>query len=288
MVELLLAGHAPQAVRGGGPTGTRGSGSWRSEPGHARRLARRTGQVWRREGWLGAVPLVPGTYPPRPSLTGYHVYGAGRWQCSARRHPGARWPRQGTGEATAGMTTTRGVGGRRLPCPPGTCLKVLARCSAGRQRRLRRLAAEAGPRPAGLCVRRAPGAGLRSGRLRAPRHDLRKDWAEKTSTDLARRFDVIRVEDLRIKQDDPISAKGTLRAAWAQRPPEGRAQQGDPAIRAGACWCAAWSTRPAGRVENINPAFTSQRCSACRQVDREVAREPSRLQVHRLRFRLQR
>ncbi len=35
------------------------------------------------------------------------------------------------------------------------------------------------------------------GRLRARESDRRKDWAEKASTDIARRFDLIRVEDLR-------------------------------------------------------------------------------------------
>jgi hypothetical protein len=34
--------------------------------------------------------------------------------------------------------------------------------------------------------------------MRARETDRRKDWAEKTSTDLARRFDVIRVEDPKI------------------------------------------------------------------------------------------
>ena len=36
-------------------------------------------------------------------------------------------------------------------------------------------------------------------RLRARETDRRKDWAEKVSTDLARRFDVICVEDLNIR-----------------------------------------------------------------------------------------
>ena len=39
----------------------------------------------------------------------------------------------------------------------------------------------------------------------------RKDWTEKTSTDLARRFDVIRVEDLNIR-GMTRSAKGTREA----------------------------------------------------------------------------
>ena len=45
-------------------------------------------------------------------------------------------------------------------------------------------------------------------RLRARETDRRKDWAEKVSTDIARRFDVIRVEDLRIR-NMTRSAKGT-------------------------------------------------------------------------------
>ena len=45
-------------------------------------------------------------------------------------------------------------------------------------------------------------------RLRARETDRRKDWAEKTSTDIARRFDVIRVEDLKI-QNMTRSARGT-------------------------------------------------------------------------------
>ena len=36
-------------------------------------------------------------------------------------------------------------------------------------------------------------------RLRAREADARKDWAEKASTGIARRFDLIRVEDLRIR-----------------------------------------------------------------------------------------
>ena len=36
-------------------------------------------------------------------------------------------------------------------------------------------------------------------RLKARERDRRKDWVEKTSTDLARRFDVIRVEDLDVR-----------------------------------------------------------------------------------------
>ncbi|HWM98240.1 MAG TPA: transposase [Streptosporangiaceae bacterium] len=46
-------------------------------------------------------------------------------------------------------------------------------------------------------------------RLKARQSDRRKDWAEKTSTDIAGRFDVIRVEDLQVK-NMTRSAKGTV------------------------------------------------------------------------------
>ena len=45
-------------------------------------------------------------------------------------------------------------------------------------------------------------------RLQARETDRRKDWAEKVSTDIARRFDVIRVEDLPIG-NMTRSARGT-------------------------------------------------------------------------------
>jgi len=104
-------------------------------------------------------------------------------------------------------------------------------------------------------------------RLRARETDRRKDWAEKTSTDIARRFDLIRVEDLQIgnmtrsargTRDDPGRNVGQkaglnreiLRSGWGLL--VRRLEQKAP-----------------GRVEKIRPAFTSQRCSACGQVDRD-------------------
>jgi putative transposase len=80
-------------------------------------------------------------------------------------------------------------------------------------------------------------------RLKAREADRRKDWCEKLSTDLACRFDVIRVEDLKIG-NMTRSAKGTAVA------PGSNVRQKAP-----------------GRVEKVSPAFTSQRCSACGHVD---------------------
>ncbi len=52
-------------------------------------------------------------------------------------------------------------------------------------------------------------------RLKAREADRRKDWVEKTSTDLARRFDLIRVEDLNIR-GMTRSARGTVEAPGRQ------------------------------------------------------------------------
>jgi putative transposase len=104
-------------------------------------------------------------------------------------------------------------------------------------------------------------------RLRARETDRRRDWAEKTSTGIARRFDVIRVEDLQIRHMTR-SAKGT-----AENPGlnvRAKAGLNRQILRSG------WGLlvrrlhdKAPGRVEKITPAFTSQRCSACGHVDRK-------------------
>ena len=97
--------------------------------------------------------------------------------------------------------------------------------------------------------------------------DRRRNWAEKTSTDLARRFDVIRVEDLHIK-NMTRSAHGTV-----DRPGRNVAQKTglNKGIRQ-----SGWGilvrrleAKAPGRVEKVPPAYTSQRCSACGHVAAE-------------------
>jgi transposase len=95
----------------------------------------------------------------------------------------------------------------------------------------------------------------------------RKDWCEKTSTDLARRFDLIRVEDLQISSMTR-SAKGTVDAPGrkvAQKSGLNREIR-----RSG--WgllVRRLEDKAPGRVEKIPAAFTSQRCSACGHTARE-------------------
>jgi putative transposase len=111
-------------------------------------------------------------------------------------------------------------------------------------------------------------------RLRAREADRRKDWTEKASTDIARRFDVIRVEDLQIK-NMTRSAKGTV-----QNPGRNvRAKSGlNRKIRQ-----SGWGLlvrrledKAPGRVERINPAYTSQTRSGCGHRDPESRESQSR------------
>jgi putative transposase len=103
-------------------------------------------------------------------------------------------------------------------------------------------------------------------RLRAREADRRRDWAEKASTGIARRFDVIRIEDLRIA--------AMTRSARGTREHPGRnvcAKAGLNRSILGSGWGLLGrrlEQKATGRVEKIRPAFTSQRCSACGLVDR--------------------
>jgi putative transposase len=91
--------------------------------------------------------------------------------------------------------------------------------------------------------------------------DRRRDWYEKTSTGLARRFDVIRVEDLKIS-NMTRSARGTRDAPGRNVRQKAGLNRG--ISRSG--WCLLvrrLEDKAPGRVERVSPAFTSQRCVAC-------------------------
>jgi len=102
-------------------------------------------------------------------------------------------------------------------------------------------------------------------RVKARETDRRKDWAEKTSTGLARRFDVIRVEDLKIT-NMTRSAKGTIEQPG--RNVAAKAGLNREIRRSG--WgllVQRLEDKAPGRIEKVPPAYTSQRCSACGHVD---------------------
>jgi transposase len=111
-------------------------------------------------------------------------------------------------------------------------------------------------------------------RLRARETDARKDWCEKLSTDLARRFDVIRVEDLRISSMTR-SARGTIEAPGRNV----RQKAGLNREIAASGWgllVRRLEQKAPGRIEKVSPAYTSQRCSACGHVDAKSRESQSR------------
>jgi transposase len=104
-------------------------------------------------------------------------------------------------------------------------------------------------------------------RLKAREADVRKDWYEKISTDLARRFDVIRVEDLKIG-NMTRSARGTAGKSGRNVAQKAGLNRGILASGWGLMVRRLEEKAP-GRVEKIRPAYTSQRCSACGHVAAE-------------------
>jgi transposase len=105
------------------------------------------------------------------------------------------------------------------------------------------------------------------GRLKARQIDRRKDWVAQTSTCLASGFDVIRVEDLKIK-NMVRSARGTVEVPGRNV----RAKAGLNRSIHAAGWgqlVARLADKAPGRVEKIDPAYTSQTCNACGHRARE-------------------
>ncbi len=234
-------------------------------PGDVRRLSRHVGQVrvpkagWVRFRWSRAVP--PGVKSCRVTLDR-----AGRWHVAFAVIP-EPVPAPGNGETVGidrGVAVSAALSTGNMVTAPGL--------SGGRRHRLRRLQRR--------LARSRPGSNRRArvkravARLRAREADARKDWAEKASTDIARRFDLIKVEDLRIT-NMTRSARGT-----AQNPGTNvRAKAGlnREILRSG--WgllVRRLEDKAPGRVKKVKPHYTSQRCSACGHVDAESRESQAR------------
>ena len=225
-------------------------------PGQVRRLSRNTGEVWVpkagriRFRWSRAVPA--GVKSCRVTMDR-----AGRWHVAFAAIP-APVPAPGNGQAVGidrGVAVSVALSTGELLHAPGL--------TAREQKRLRRLERK--------LARAKRGSGRRGrvrlalARLKARQADRRKDWAEKVSTDLARRFDLIRVEDLQIP--------GMTRLARGTAVNPGRNVRAKSGLNRGIL-ASGWgllvrrlADKAPGRVEKISPAFTSQRCSACGHVD---------------------
>jgi putative transposase len=225
-----------------------------------RRLSRKTGQVWvPKAGWVRfrwSRALPPGAKSYRVTMDR-----AGRWHIAFAVIPGPV-PAPGNGESVGvdrGVVVSAALStGELLRCPALTARERI------RLRRMQRMLARA---------RR--GSNRRSrvkhavARLQARETDRRKDWAEKASTGIARRFDVIRVEELKIA-NMTRSAAGTRENPGRNVRAKAGLNLSRGILRSG--WgllVRRLQDKAPGRVEKIRPAFTSQRCSACGQVDRD-------------------
>ena len=230
----------------------------RGQQWDVRRVSRKVGQVrvpkagWIRFRWSRAVP---------PDAKSYRVTmdRAGRWHIAFAVIP-APVPAPGNGQAVG---IDRGVA---VSAALSTGEMLHAPALTGQERtRLRRLQ---------RTLARAKRGSNRRGqvkhaiaRLKARERDRRKDWAEKTSTGIARRFDVIRVENLQIT-NMTRSAKGTRENPGRNVRQKAGLNRG--ILRSG--WgllVRRLQDKAPGRVEKVRPALTSQRCSACGQVDRD-------------------
>jgi transposase len=217
-----------------------------------RRLSRKTGEVWvPKVGWVRFRWSRP--IPDEVKSFRVNQDQAGRWHVAfAVIPPPVAGP--GTGEVVG---VDRGVA-VSAALSSGELLSVqgLRASEAERLRRLQRRLARA---QRGSNRRKRVKAAI--GRLTARQSDRRKDWVETVSTDLARRFDLIRVEDLKIR-NMVRSARGTIAAPGRNV----RAKAGlNRSIHA-----AGWGSlvkrledKASGRMERIDPAFTSQTCNAC-------------------------
>ncbi|MBV8181369.1 MAG: transposase [Mycobacterium sp.] len=222
------------------------------KPRHTEQFNRRYGRVWVpkvgwvRFRWTRAVPAEVKSYRiTRDRARRWHV---------AFAHVPESIPGPGDGSVVGvdrGVAVSAALSTGELlhtPSPtPGERIRLrrlqqrLARARRGSHRRQRTKLAIA--------------------RLKAREADRRRDWVEKTTTDLARRFDTIRVEQLEVREMTR-SARGTL-----ERPGVGVMQKRglNRAIRHQA-WgqlVARLDHKAAGRVERVPAAYTSQRCSAC-------------------------
>lgn len=193
-------------------------------------------------------PLPPATKSARVTMDR-----AGRWHVSFTAVP-EPIEGPGTGEVVG---VDRGV---VVPfqCSDGTSYAVpgLSSAAKARKRRLqRRLARQRKGSNRRSCTK------TKIAKLAVRDADRRKDSIEKSTTDLARRFDLIRVENLNVR-NMVRSAKGTPESPGRNV----RAKAGlnrSIGERAWSMWLRRLEDKAAGRVEKVNAAYTSQRCNAC-------------------------
>jgi transposase len=224
-------------------------------PEHVRKLNRRTGRVWvPKVGWV----KFRWSRAVAAGVKSYRVTRdrMSRWHVAFALIPDSI-PAPGNGRVVGvdrGVVVSAALStGELLSCP---------RPPVSERRRLLRLQRRLARAQRGSNRRRRVKAAIAT--LIARDAGRRKDWVEKVSTDLARRFDVIRVEGLQIR-NMTRSAKGTMGSPG--RNVRQKAGLNRSILAAG--WgqlVARLEQKAPGRVTQVDPAFTSQRCSSCGNV----------------------
>jgi putative transposase len=225
------------------------------KPRHIKRLSRRHGQVWiPKVGWVRFrwTRTIPGM------VTSYRVSldRAGRWHIAFAAIPE---PVPGPNDGSV-IGIDRGVAiSVALSC--GELLRVPG-LTAGERQRLRRLQRRLDRARRGS--NRRARTKLDIARLRAHETDRRRDWVDKTTTDVARRFDTIRVEDLKVRAMTR-SARGT-RECPGTNVAQKRGLNREISRQGWGLLVARLKHKARGRLELVPAAYTSQRCSHCGHV----------------------
>jgi putative transposase len=219
---------------------------------HVQKLNRRYGRIWvPKVGWVRfrSTRAVP------HGVKSYRITRdrAGRWHVAFAHIPDPI-PAPGDGSVVGvdrGVAVSAALStGELLHAPslaPGERIRLrrlqqsLARAKRGSNRRQRTKLAIA--------------------RIKAREADRRRDWVEKTTTDLARRFDTIRMEKLDVRAMTR-SARGTLAQPGVQVAQK-RGLNRAISLQGWGQLVARLNHKALGRIELVPAAYTSQRCSVC-------------------------
>jgi putative transposase len=225
------------------------------KPRHLKRLSRRYGQVWVpkvgwvRFRWTRSIPDAMKSY--RVTLDR-----SGRWHIAFAAIPESV-PGPDDGSVVGvdrGVAVSVALSTGELLCVPGL--------RAGETKRLRRLQQRLARARRGS--HRRARTRLAIARLRARETDRRRDWVEKTTADVARRFDTIRVEDLNVPAMTR-SARGS-RECPGTSVAQKRGLNREISRQGWGLLVARLKFKALGRLEFVPAAYTSQRCSACGHV----------------------
>ncbi len=222
------------------------------KPHHIKLLSRRYGQVWiPKVGWV----RFRRTRAIADSVKSYRVTmdRSGRWHIAFAAIPD---PIPGPGDHSVvgvdrGVAVSVAMSSGKLLHAPGL--------RAGETKRLRRLQQRLARARRGS-ARRAR-TKLAIAKVRARETDRRRDWVEKTTTDLARGFDTIRVEDLKVRAMTR-SARGTAECPGTHVAQK-RGLNREISRQGWGLLVARLKHKASGRLEFVLAAYTSQQCSYC-------------------------